>query len=433
MTAVWLAGAENPAHHSLFKAAEADRVALNVGSWKRNYAADWSLRDDFMPEEWIAWSDSPATLEDLLEVTEIIGVPPTACVGPEEWDAHPEYMPIWNGDGTLPPTSVGSIGLVVTDAVFSDQKLNKRVLSAKKRDMKLGVITGSKDGLNRYDFVITSAWWSAQKHGETQLWDGQKMHRVNATTKMKFRNEHLEDIRALGVNEFDVLDDNPKAVALLALKSWMAYGDHMEGSKVVPIRESEVANDGSDEVVSSGSSGNALATRTERGRHVLPTMKVHEIHDPDTGSKTRSVGSTDDSLKQCDNCYLAPSCPQYEAGASCAYSIPVTIQTKDQLQKVMQAVLEIQTKRVMETRFAEEITGQELDDQVGKEMDRLFNLTEKMRNIMDNRDSVSIAIESKGDGGGGILSKLFGADVGQAAAQLDQPIDADDAIEVLDP
>ena len=427
MTAIWLAGAENPAHHSLFRLAECDRVAINIGSYRRNYSKDWSLRDGYSPAEWLAWSDSPASLDDLLAVTDAVGKPPVAAVGPPEWSDHPNYMPIWNGDETMPMGEVGG-GFVVTDNVFKDTQLNKRVLSSRKRDMRLGVITGSSKNLDRYDFVITSAWWSVQKHGETQLWDGEHMHRVNASGKTEFRRKHAEAIAALGVNEWDVLDDDSTTVAVLALRSWDAYGDHLESLNL----KSEAASSSDNDSVVRGSTAQALDTTPTRGRHVLPTMSVIEHHDSESGNRSISVGSTADSLKRCDNCYLAPSCPAFEAGATCAYSIPVEIRTKDQLQKVMQAMLEIQTQRVFQNRFAEEITGQELDPVVGKEMDRLFALTEKMRDIMDNRDSVSINIESKGGDGGGVLSRLFGNQVGQAAAQLDQPVDADEVIESIE-
>ena len=432
MTSIWLAGAENPAHHSLFRMADVDRVAVNVGSWKRNYSKDWSLRDDYEPVEWIAWTDSPASVDDLLEVTDAIGFAPVAAIGSPEWTNHPNYMEVWNGEGQLPVTIIGG-GLVVTDAVFSDKTLNKRALGSKKRDLQLGVITGKSKGLERYDFVISSAWWSAQKHGETQLWDGSHLHRVNATTKMKFRNEHLEDIRELGVNEFDVLDDDPTAVAVLALASWMAYGDELGGDKDLDIVKSEADITTIDQMNFGASSSQALATPTQRTRNVLPSMEAVEFTDPETGQEHVAVGSTSRSLRRCDNCFLASNCPAFSAGAECAYEIPVKLRSKDDLNNVMTAMMEVQIQRVFQSRFAEETTGQELDKSTGQELERAFKLIEQFRDITDNRDSLSISIESRGEGGGGVLSQLFGNTVGEAAKQLDEPIDAEAVIESIDP
>lgn len=433
MTDIWLAGAENPAHHELFAMADAERVAINIGSWKRNYSKDWSLRAEYVPTEWVAWTDSPATLDDLMEVIDLVGVQPTSCIGSEEWNSHPNYMELWNGEGQMPITSIGS-GLVVTDNVFTDKDMNRRVLSSKKRDMSLGVITGkSKGSLERYDFVITSAWWSAQKHGETQLWDGSHFHRVNASKKMEFRNAHREDIEALGVSVWDVLDDDPAAVATLAMKSWIAYGDSLGGHGILDIVKSEADNKPSDEIEVRGSGSEALDTTPSRGRHVLPSMQVLEQHDPETDTTVHLVRSQPESLRQCDNCHLAAACPAYEAGASCAYSIPVVIRNKQHIDNVMQAMLEIQSQRVFQGRHAEEITGQELDPAVGKEMERMFSMMEKYRDVMDNRDSVSISVEAKGGGGGGILSKLFGADVGNNAQELEEPLEAEAVEDALMP
>jgi len=145
------------------------------------------------------------------------------------------------------------------------------------------------------------------------------------------------------------------------------------------------------------------------------------------------VASTASSIRNCDNCHLASACPSVQPGASCAYSMPVEIRTKDQLQKVMQAVIEVQTQRVFQARFAEEVQGQELAQDTGAEMDRMFKLIEKMRDIMDNRDTLRIAVESRGGASGGVLSRLFGTNVGSAAQALDQPVDSNDVIDTIDP
>lgn len=432
MTTIWLAGAENPAHHILFSMCETDQVAINVGSWKRNYSKDWSLKDGFLPEQWVAWTDSPATVDDLLDMIEAVGSEPYAVFGSEEWSDHPNYCHLWDGSDSVPKMTVDGPGLVVTDNVFSDEKLNKRALASRKRGTRLGVVTGkSKKGLERYDFVVSSAWWSAQKHGETQLWDGDHFHRVNASKKLEFRNRHAQDIEALGVDIWDVLDDSPEAVAMLAIKSWMAYSDSMDKASVLSLVKSEADNEDSDESQNADSGSQALDTVTQRERHVLPVMNLHEFTDEETGATSSTISSASDSLKRCDNCHLADICPEFQQGASCAFSLPVKITTRDQLVKVMQTVVEVQTQRIMQMRFAEELQGQEHDKQLGVEMDRLYNHIEKMRDIMDNRDSVSISIESRGEGGGGVLSRLFGANVGQNAQQLDRPMDTDDVVDAV--
>jgi hypothetical protein len=164
MTTIWVAGAENPAHHELFHDNEVTRVAVNISSLHRNYGGkDW--QPGFPVLDWVAWADAPSTLDDLMVVVEAVGILPTAVVGPEDWSSHDAWMPLWNGEDAMPSTIPGG-GLFVTDRVFTDKVLNKRVLSSRKRDMVLGAVTGKSRGIERYDAVISSAWWSVMKHDE---------------------------------------------------------------------------------------------------------------------------------------------------------------------------------------------------------------------------------------------------------------------------
>ena len=123
-----------------------------------------------------------------------------------------------------------------------------------------------------------------------------------------------------------------------------------------------------------------------------------------------------DPLRQCDSCYLASRCPGFKEHTECAYRLPVEIRTKDQLQAAMRAMLEMQVSRVMFARFAEEIEGQGLNPDVSKELDRVFALVEKFKDISDNRDMVRFEVEARGSAG--VLSRLFGSRVGDQAKAL---------------
>jgi len=76
----------------------------------------------------------------------------------------------------------------------------------------------------------------------------------------------------------------------------------------------------------------------------------------------------------------------------------------------------MQVGRVMFARFAEELEGQGLDPTLSQEMDRVFNLVDKFKNISDNREMVRLEVEARG--GAGVLSRLFGAKAGETARQL---------------
>ncbi len=432
MTTLWFAGAENSSHHYLFELCSVDRVALNVGSFHRNYKTSWTL--GFPVHEWVAWSDTPSSLDDLLEVIELMGTHPVAVISApgQGWESHQNFLPLWNGEDDFPSPSVGTPGLFVTDRVFSDKDLNRRVLAAKRRESVLGVVTGKSRNIERYDTVITNAWWSAMKHGETQIWDGTKLNRFNANNKTEVRSRMAEHIAAIGVNEWDVIADDPTAVACCAIKSWQAF----EAFRLDPLTEPEVTTPTETDSKYQGSESVVVDTRQVRERHVLPSMKAfEEIIEDSSGNVVEStllVGSSFESIRKCNNCFLSSACPAYQPDHSCAYSIPVEIKTKDQLQNVMQAMVEIQSQRVFQSRFSEEVSGQELAAETGREMDRLFEMIKKMRDIMDNRDTLKVSIEGRGSGSGGILSKLFGEQVGHDAKVLSTPVSSDGVIDVIE-
>jgi hypothetical protein len=76
----------------------------------------------------------------------------------------------------------------------------------------------------------------------------------------------------------------------------------------------------------------------------------------------------------------------------------------------------MQMGRVMFARFAEELEGQGLDPALSQEMDRVFNLVSKFKDINDTREMVRLEVETRG--GAGVLSRIFGSKAGETARQL---------------
>lgn len=150
-----------------------------------------------------------------------------------------------------------------------------------------------------------------------------------------------------------------------------------------------------------------------------------EVDGTESTQVLESISVNTESLRSCDTCSFSLQCPSNEPGAKCAYHIPVVIRSKDQLQGVLRAIVEVQTQRVLFARFGEEITGMP-DPDVGKEMDRLFNMVEKWKDIEDNRDTLEVSVKAKGQMG--MLSRLFGSKVGANAMVLDTPVPSDAVI-----
>jgi hypothetical protein len=434
VTLLYFAGAEDPSAYEILSIAGAERVAINVAQWGRNYRQQWPDLDRTDFPEWLAWSDSVYVLDDLLALIDLIGKPPTYIVGDEEcdWNVHPGFLPLWEGHGTMPRTVVGG-GIAVVDRVFTDSFMSKQVLSSRKREQVLCAITGKSRHLEKWDIVVTAAWQSTIRYGETQIWDGSHLHRLEANRKSEIRSKFTDEIEGLGVDPWNVLADDSMSVATLAVRSWMAFEDkHLSP---VPTDISEVSNELESAPPRDAVIPERLMTTRSEGRHVLPSMALYEqsIAEKDGHeSMELQVGSVDSSLRRCDNCFLAPTCPAYTAGSECGYAIPVRITNKRQMMSVLNAMLEIQTQRVFQHRFAEEVQGQELDPATSTEMAKLFAMADRLKAIADERDTLSINVSATAGTGNGVLSQLFGKSVGEAAMEYTHSIDSEDILEAIE-
>ncbi len=309
-------------------------------------------------------------------------------------------------------------------------------------------LTSKPDTIERvpWEAVIVGSWTSALRYGETQVWDGHSLHRYPAQQKESARKKHRADITRLGVNYDAVLDDEVQAVAFLAIRSWQAWESKTFGGyDLMGIDDEEefTPDDSGQNIMISGVTttglspapgGTNIVTQVPEKRHpdtkrLLPVLGIETMTTVGTQYADEQGESIEidpekvdvlrynaDPLRQCNHCYLASRCPQYQENSECAFSLPIEIRTKDQLNAALRALVEMQVGRVMFARFAEELEGQGIDSTLSSEMDRVFAMVEKMRNINDNRDTLKFAVEARGSSG--VLSRLFGAKVGEQARQL---------------
>lgn len=416
-------------------------MAVNVTTLSRRRSAkrpltDWATKDRLGDMEWVLFADSPVTpWHPALEVLDTAEVPPEMVIGPLSWvnetritDMDLWFVPTWDGvDNMDLRQSIESFeGVFLPDVVVDNQRAVTAAWASVQQPPIgfLGAITGRSRGLNRFDGVISSAWWSAEKYGETQVWAVNRMIRLSADDKLAKRQKYRSAIEALGVNVDAVLADDPTETAKLAIRSWQkleaATPDRFQGQSEVDIPVDTprgVIQSTRQTVVTNG-------TPTV-GHAVLPVMGFDTITTKETdddGNEVETVTTTlmtpAEPVRKCDSCFIAGSCPGYKPQNSCAYSIPVSIRSKDQLQALLRTMVEIQSQRVLMVRFGEEVNGTP-EAEVGKEIDRLFDMVEKWKDIEDNRDTFKVSVEAKAHAG--VLSRLFGSNVGANARMLDIP------------
>ena len=130
------------------------------------------------------------------------------------------------------------------------------------------------------------------------------------------------------------------------------------------------------------------------------------VEDDGTIKDVTTLSSQDTSLRACDTCFVASNCPAFKPQSVCAFKLPVSIKTKDQLKSLINAVIEMQGQRVAFMRFAEEMNGGYADPNVSQEIDRLFKLIKTTKELDDSREFIRMTVERQGSAG--VLSSIFG-------------------------
>lgn len=479
-----LSGGEKGTYRNVLTANDVSAIALNITQFAVPKTKEVHLKELLGGAEvYVYTSDDDediAKFDDFIrthvdDITMVIGRPDYNGT----W-LGAKYVPLWNDPNDLERLAhlCQKNGRVAISDRAITPKTVKRIRDLQKMYgvMMVG-LTSKVDNIEAlpWDVVIVSSWTSVVRYGETQVWDGRGLRRYPSQKKESSRKRHRPDILRLGVDYDAILEDDVKEVAKLAVRSWQAWEEHTYGAPTPAAyhpsddsdeeefdsnTEGDDSNYESRDVGHSNSLSNlpTIATdapreRAKNERQLLPVMGFEQVVSVGTrtgenADETYEINPQQEtvlrvnskSLRICDSCYLAGKCPRFEEHAECAYELPVEVKTKEQLQAVLRAMLEMQTSRILFARFAEELEGQGIDPGLSKEIDRLFELTEKFKNIQDTRDLVRFEVEARA--GAGVLSRIFGDKAGArlqeiqsqqqpalSTGQIDSIIDA----EVLDP
>jgi hypothetical protein len=453
---LFFAGAESQSHLDLLRSCGVTRVAVSVSNLARHtrdYAL-WAAQGHLAGLDWLVYADSPTVpVGPLLELLSGAASEPETVSGPAEWatdtwlnDSDIMFLPTWDGRDAAGLRNLVELydGVMLPDAVVDNATAVRQAKSAMGRMSTLGGLTGRSKGIDRFDLLISSAWYAVQKHGETQVWAGNRLVRMNSDDKHMKRQRYADSIEAMGVDVSAVLADDPKETARLAVLSWLAFerwlhaGHSLAHDASLPV----VANPGMPRTFNSASAAAGVANDEAIVRHestaVLPVVALQshvvETHDGDGNAIQETyvtLASSPESVRQCNSCMIAGQCPGYQPNSRCSFNIPVMIRTKDERQAVLRTLVEIQAQRIMLGTFAEQVMG-EPNDQVGKEMDRLFGMMEKWKSIEETTTKLRIGIDATGpdaDGSMGMISRLFGSQAGQNARILDVPEASDQYVE----
>lgn len=452
---VFFGGAEKGSHRNLLIDNNVERMAVNITHLPVPKTKEFHIPTVFNGAEIVVYSSEND--EDINKYNDFIRQHAddiSAVIGRPDYDGEwlgEKYIPVWSDNDDLERLAwiCQRHGRVAISDKAINTKTIPRIRSLAQRWGALLIGMTSKPDIIEalpWDAVIVGSWTSALRYGETQIWDGHALRRYPAQQKESSRKKHRPEIMRLGVDFDAVMEDDVTAVGTLAIRSWQAWEEHTflaydppqpgDEEEFVNTEEGEIATT-SPETHTEGnrvSKGSGIATgrlekRHEGERVLLPVMGIEHIVSMGTQTEsnqgeyievdpeeTAVIRYQSNPLRQCDSCYLAARCPAFREHSECGFKLPVEIRTKDQLQSMLQAMIEMQASRVLFARFAEELEGQGLDPALSSEMDRLFSLIDKFKNISDSRDLLHIQVEARGNAG--VLSRLFGQKAGEISRQL---------------
>lgn len=452
---IYFANAEKSSHRSLLQNAGVTKYAINLTHLHVPKKKALDLNDMFGGNEVVLYTsetdEDVNRYDDFLRqhyenLVMVIGRPDYNG----EWLGD-RYIPVWNDADDM--ERLAYLCQRFGRCAISDKAVNGKTISRirnlmQRWDAKLVGLTSKPEVIESlpWDSVVVGSWTSAVRFGETQVWDGHGLRRYPAQQKDSSRKKHRADIMRLGIDYESIVQDDNAEVAKLAIVSWQSWEKATFGVYDPPTDDDEVEiglseNDDNsnylpvdhdDQNVARGGANITIRGAERRHEdervllpvigidHVLPDMAKSLIAEGEEGDlgiePTPLLQYKSNLLRQCNSCYLSARCPAFRENAECGFKLPVEIKTKDQLQSALRAMLEMQMSRVLFARFAEELEGQGLDPNLSEEMDRLFGLVEKFKDISDTRDMVRLEVEARGSAG--VLSRIFGQQVGEQSRQL---------------
>lgn len=359
----------------------------------------------------------------------------------EIWESMPQkkFIPIWHEEwGSKALAAMIERYENVGVSPMSDSMENRVAALVRRSTARLhglGFAHPTVPSGALYSTITSTSWISPMQHGETIIWDHNRLRRYPNDQKDIARRRHRSQFIQAGFDADAILADESgnRELARYTVWAWRQMEAQMQGppEKVRRIRVKRKESNSNGHVPSlptvdyEPSPVALLNGNTPHNEDLLPVPIAGLKVLPTMGfvTKTSSVPATEDhpageisvqvqtsvvtSMRKCESCSLQALCPEYDVDRNtCAYMMPVQIKTREQLMGTLTAMLETQQQRIGFARMSEELQGGYPDQNLSAEMDRFMAMVIKVKDIEDNRDMFKVSIEGRGDAG--VLSRIFG-------------------------
>lgn len=282
----------------------------------------------------------------------------------------------------------------------------------------------------KWDSVSSTSWLSPSRFGDTFVWDGRELHRYPKDYKHK-RMSHRMLFVDNGFDYNKIEADDSEELLKLSLWSWQQYIAHISGVTTMPRNVNAISPETGSEVVDkqskwTGTDSSSSAVVKPRETTMIPLMKTifkDNPNDDDEPLRPHLIVRSE-SMRVCNSCFLKDKCPGFQPDANCLYNIPIEVRTKDQLQSLHDALLEMQAQRVLFMKMAEDQQGGYSDPNLSSEIDRLNRMIKTKTDSNKNVFSATLNI-SEEPSGPGFMERMFGQNAAGKLRELDAPQDAD--------
>ena len=294
-----------------------------------------------------------------------------------------------------------------------------------------GLAVAKPDNLRQipFDSTTTLSWISPMRRGETIIWDGQKLVRYPKNMKAQARPRYKNILERAGLDFTKFMEDDTLEATKVAVWSYLQLEKTMKSSDSNHPWKPQVSDNSDDTLYTGlmetgiGGSNNSDVEMRKVERTELQQRDPNEVTSmPVFGYQMRTVVEREDgvdvlkdvpivksnttSLRQCDTCFVAANCPAFKPANTCAFNLPIKVETPEQLRSMNTALLEMQAQRVAFMRFAEEMNGGYADPNVSQEMDRYFKMLKSMKELDETKEFIQITAQRSA--GQGVLSQIFG-------------------------
>jgi len=351
------------------------------------------------------------------------------------------FLPIWHGDEGLAElehlaSEYPRVGVAQGDLDEDLTAFLNELVS--KHGVKLhGVAMTQMAAMQaiHWDSVGSGSWYSPSQYGDTFVFSGGKLHRYTKAQKEKARKRHRTLFEREGFDADKILADDTNEVLKLSLWSWQQFMGSIERQRIfhpfgTSVTDPHVAVTEDSEELATGpveetlsEHGTVAIPPEPRDTVMLPLMKtVLNTDDEEDNDPLLVVRSA--SLRQCNSCFMAThNCPGFQPGANCAYDMPIEVKTTAQLKAVRDALITMQTQRVLMLQMREQLSGMDADPNLSEEMDRLNRMI-KAR-FQAEREGVTVTQTFTASGTSGFLSKHFTPEIADTVGALPAPVRVD--------